>query len=94
MRQRRQTENIQNIGNGPGKLCQALGIERKWDGLSVCSDQSPVYILANNEIPDTEIIKGPRVGVSYAEECAYWDWRFYIKDNPFVSKPKVVRYTH
>ena len=37
-------------------------------------------------IEEVDIQAGPRVGVDYAEECAAWPWRFYIKNSRWVSK--------
>jgi DNA-3-methyladenine glycosylase len=45
-----------------------------------------------SQVEPFDIVSAPRIGVDYAEDAAEYLWRFYIKDNPFVSK-KVKRET-
>ncbi len=92
IRQRRPKAKKYNQTNGPGKVCQALGITRKHNGLSLYDSTNPVYIADNQNITANNVIKSPRVGIAYAEECALWDWRFRIKDNPWTSTPHTVNY--
>ncbi len=92
MKSRRKIKPIKQLANGPGKLCQALGITREHNGNPYYSAKSLIWIGDNKTISDTEIIKSPRVGIAYAEECAHWPWRFRIKDNPFTSPPAQVVY--
>lgn len=83
MCQRRKTPDIRNLTTGPGKLCQALGITRKeHDGISLTG--SELWISPRTETP--QIVAAPRIGIDYAEEYKDKLWRFYIKDNPFVSR--------
>ncbi|NNF23118.1 MAG: DNA-3-methyladenine glycosylase [Saprospiraceae bacterium] len=89
---RRQGVSNYNLTNGPGKLCQALGITRDQNSVRLYTKDSPIYILKGVDIPESEIIRSPRVGISYAQECAHWPWRFRIKNNPWTSKPETVRY--
>lgn len=72
---------IKNLTNGPAKLCEALGIERKHNGTDLDNDE--IYILDNAPLPESQIISATRVGIKKSKELM---WRFYIKDNPFVSK--------
>lgn len=77
------SNKIQNYTNGPGKLCMALNIDKSHDGLDfVMSDE--IFILHNEE--DFEIVESKRINIDYAEEYKDKLWRFYIKDNSFVSK--------
>ncbi len=81
------------ITNGPGKLAIALGIEKSLDACEL-NDSSPIIILDGGEIQEDNIYCGPRVGMTkHVGDCAHRPWRFYIKDNPWVSKPLVVDYT-
>ncbi|MBT8190111.1 MAG: DNA-3-methyladenine glycosylase [Bacteroidia bacterium] len=89
---RRQGVSNYNLTNGPGKLCQALGITRDQNSVRLYTKDSPIYIVKGVDIPESEIIRSPRVGISYAQECAHWPWRFRIKNNPWTSKPETVRY--
>lgn len=74
-----------NLTNGPGKLCMALNIDRSLNGEDLCKDN--IYILENND-KDFDIESSKRIGIDYAEEAAEYKWRFYIKDNIYVSKTK------
>ena len=42
-------------------------------------------------LPRTAIARGPRVGIDYAERWAAMPWRFWIRGNPFVSRPHGAR---
>ena len=37
------------------------------------------------ELKDLEIIESKRIGIEYSEEAQDYLWRYYIKENPFVS---------
>jgi DNA-3-methyladenine glycosylase len=84
MRDRRQTHSDRNLTSGPGKLCIAMGIDRKMDREDLLGER--VWIEEGEKIPGTRIATGPRVGIDYAEEWTEKPWRFWLKDNPFVSK--------
>jgi DNA-3-methyladenine glycosylase len=74
-----------NLTNGPGRLCIAMGISRAQNlqDLTV----SPLYLEDAPEVPLDEIVASKRVGVDYAGEWKDLPWRFYVKNNLFVSKP-------
>jgi DNA-3-methyladenine glycosylase len=72
-----------NLTNGPGKLCQALEIDRRLNNCDLCKNE--LYIL-DPEKYDFTIESAKRIGIDYAEEAADYPWRFYIKDNIYVSK--------
>lgn len=71
-----------NITNGPGKLCIAMGIDRSSNGADLCGEE--FYIEDSEDEP--EIVRAKRIGIDYAEEAAEFLWRYYIKDNQYVSK--------
>ena len=77
-----------DIATGPGKLCQALGIDRALDGHRL--DQPPLTITRGEPVGVEEIAAGPRVGVDYAGEAAAWPLRFAVRGNPHVSKPRII----
>ncbi len=85
MRKRRQTKQLQNLCSGPGKVCQALGITKNEYGLDLCAADSPLRLIRYRHITDAQIASSPRINVAYAEEAAAWPWRFYVKENPYVS---------
>lgn len=71
----------QNLTNGPGKLCIAMGINKSDNEKDLCSDN--FYLEDDNYVPS--IVTSKRIGIDYAEEAVHYPWRFYIKDNEFVS---------
>jgi DNA-3-methyladenine glycosylase len=74
------------ITMGPGSVAQALGISRQINAISLQSDT--LWIEDRGMIiPDSDIAAVPRVGVAYAKEDALLPYRFYVKGNPYVSKP-------
>ncbi|MCP5063061.1 MAG: DNA-3-methyladenine glycosylase [Ignavibacteriae bacterium] len=70
-----------NLLNGPGKICQAFGISKKQYGMDLLSNE--IYLLDAPKIPKNEIVQTTRIGIKKSKELP---WRFYIKDNPNVSK--------
>jgi DNA-3-methyladenine glycosylase len=69
------------VANGPGKLCQALGIDRRHYGADLCG---PSLFLA--EAPRVRVARARRVGIDYAGDWAEKPWRFYEPGNPYVSR--------
>jgi DNA-3-methyladenine glycosylase len=75
-----------NITSGPGSVAKALGISRNINAFSLQSDT--IWVEDKGLIfSDEQIAAVPRVGVSYAGEDALLPYRFYVKGNPYVSKP-------
>lgn len=75
-----------NITKGPGSVAKALGISRKINAVSL---QSDVIWIEDRGLtfPDKDLAAGPRVGVDYAGNDALLPYRFYVKENIYVSKP-------
>jgi DNA-3-methyladenine glycosylase len=69
------------LTNGPGKVCQALRIDRRFNGHDL--RQVPLVLVLKEPIVADQIVQTTRVGISRAKGEP---WRFYIKDSPFVSK--------
>ncbi len=89
MRQRRTAARRDtDLCSGPAKLCQALRIDRSLDGQDLVNGPA-LFIerVRKTVLPKPRIVTGPRVGIGYADEWADKPLRFYIKDNPHVSKP-------
>lgn len=82
------------LTNGPGKLAVALGIQKEMDGTSLWKPNSKITILDTEiMIANDDIVCGPRVGMSvHVGSCSHRPWRFYFKDNPWVSKLLKVEY--
>jgi DNA-3-methyladenine glycosylase len=84
MKLRRNGQSERNLTNGPGKLCIAMGIDRTFDRADLLGKK--VWIEEAERVPRSRIVSGPRVGIDYAEEWVDKPWRFWITDNPFVSR--------
>ena len=80
MRRRRGLSDARALCSGPGKLCQALAVTHKLNGLAL--DQAPFDLRARTVAP--EIVVGARIGISKAVEHP---WRYGLKGSPFLSKP-------
>jgi len=78
-------KNIEGRTQGPGLLCNALRIDKRLNAHDLLSDD--FYIAAPPKTDPFAIVKRPRIGVDYARHWAKRHLRFYIKDNPFVSRP-------
>lgn len=83
MAERRHTREPRNLASGPGKLCEAFGIDRSLNGSDLCGDV--LFIRDEGEAPP-EIIATPRIGVDYAGKWKNKPWRFVVRGNDFVSK--------
>lgn len=70
------------LTNGPGKLCGALSIDRNVNGKDLCGNK---LYLEEGEDQEFSIVTTKRVGIDYSEEARDYPWRFYIKDNEYVS---------
>jgi DNA-3-methyladenine glycosylase len=86
MLQRTGAKNIARITSGPGKLTKALGIDRKMNAKYLLENEIWVED-AGTKIARNMIVAAPRIGIDYAGEDANLLWRFFVKDNPWVSKP-------
>ena len=84
IRKRRHLHTEHNLTNGPGKLCIALGIDRRLDRADLLGDR--VWLEPGEKVPPSRIGSGPRIGIDYAGEWTAKPWRFWIRNNAFVSK--------
>lgn len=87
MRERRPVRRDRDLTSGPGKLCRALGLDISFNAESLLGER--VWIeAAEKRLAPRAIASGPRIGIDYAEEYREKPWRFWVKDNPYVSKPR------
>jgi DNA-3-methyladenine glycosylase len=84
MRERRKCKHDNQLTSGPGKLTQALGITRKHNGLWL--QDNDLWIEEGEKINNKQIQAAKRIGIDYAGEDADLPWRFYLRDNIWVSK--------
>jgi DNA-3-methyladenine glycosylase len=80
MRRRRSQHEERALCSGPGKLCEALGVTQKHNGLPL--DRAPFELRARKEIP--KIASGVRIGITKAAEKP---WRYGLLGSKFLSKP-------
>jgi DNA-3-methyladenine glycosylase len=72
-----------NLARGPGRLCMAMGITKVQNKLDIT--KPPLYVENAQLVNAEEIVATTRVGVDYAGEWKNSPWRFYIKENKYVS---------
>lgn len=81
---RKGKKDDRQLTNGPGKLCQAMGVTGKFNGQSL---NGPGLYLAETpasyQLPAFETVTSKRIGITRGVD---FPWRYYVKDNPFVSK--------
>jgi len=72
------------LTKGPGNVSKALGIFTKHSGNSLLGNE--IFIAGDGfSYPANDIKASPRIGVEYAGKDAKLPFRFYVKENPFVS---------
>lgn len=70
-----------DLTNGPGKLCAALGIDARHNALPLT--RPPLVVREGRPVPRARIVVTPRIGIT---QSADWPLRWYIADNPYVSR--------
>jgi len=80
MRRNRGTTRPRDLARGPGRLAQALRIDRSLDGIDLCRE-GPLWLAHGGGEPG-EIGQGIRIGIS---KDADRPLRFYVRGSPFVS---------
>ena len=79
-----------DLGGGPGRLTQALGIDLGWNGLPVtrgarAAATAPGRLrLRPADPPAARVAASPRIGVRHAADVP---WRFCDPDSPCLSRP-------
>ena len=79
-----------DLARGPARLCQALAIDRAFNGADVCDPGSPLRIRAGRGVAPGMTRRGPRTGVSRGADT---EWRYWLDAEPTVSayRPHVPR---
>lgn len=81
MGKRRGLADERRLCAGPGRLCQALGINGTFNGRAL--DEKPFLLTKGTQAPS--ILAGPRIGISKGAETP---WRFCIEGSGFLSRPQ------
>lgn len=82
MAARRSRQQLGDLCSGPGKLAQALGVDRRSDGADLVGGDE-VWIESGTPAPAPEVVASARVGISVGVERP---WRFLVRDDPFLSR--------
>jgi DNA-3-methyladenine glycosylase len=82
MRRNRNQTDIHMLASGPGRFAQAFGIRDTLLSGKTLTEAGFTLRLSSEAAPVQNIVSGPRVGIRHAVDNP---WRFYLKDNPFVS---------
>jgi DNA-3-methyladenine glycosylase len=80
MRERRGLDDVRLLAAGPGRLCQALGVTRDHDGLSL---DAPPFEL-RSPARSVELVAGARIGISVATDVP---WRYAEAGSRYLSRP-------
>jgi DNA-3-methyladenine glycosylase len=78
-------KNLEGSTRGPGRLCRAMEIDRRLNGCDLLGDD--FFLVDPGDAAPPRVVERPRVGVDYAGRWAKRHLRFYIRGNPFVSRP-------
>jgi len=66
--------------DGPAKICQALDIDKRFNGADLCAPQADLFVEKGQSIPEARVTAGPRVGLNTVPEP--WKsipWRFLVE---------------
>lgn len=88
MQRRRSVGKPRDLTNGPAKLCEAMDIDRRFDGIDLCDAKSALFIAENPSVNRFRRERGPvivttRIGITRA---AALPLRFYLDSSHFVSR--------
>jgi DNA-3-methyladenine glycosylase len=93
-RRKNSRQRERDLARGPGRLCQALGIDRSLDGADACAPDGPIGISPAEAFDQAEVAGsaairvGPRVGISKAADLP---WRYWLAGDGHVSAYKALR---
>ncbi|MEO8626415.1 MAG: DNA-3-methyladenine glycosylase [Candidatus Limnocylindrales bacterium] len=89
-RRGRPTDPTYRLCSGPAMVCQGLAVDRSFSGHDLTLGEGlwlarPDTSMSARVRSETQIVSGPRIGVSYAGEWATKPWRFWVAGNRSVS---------
>jgi len=82
MKKRRGIEKIHELTSGPGKLCQAMSIDRSLNGADLGGEK---LYLTDDGYAGFKIKKSPRIGIRVGMDK---HWRFFVQGSEYVTKSK------
>ncbi len=83
MQANRPGARLRDLARGPGRLAQALEVDRGLDGINLCTDAR--LWLAEDDAPTGEVASSARIGITKEAERVL---RFFVRGSPFVSGPR------
>jgi DNA-3-methyladenine glycosylase len=86
MQQNRGGRSGPALTSGPARLCQALDIDRRFDGKDLCAADATLFVEQGGGVSDEQVATGPRIGVRGDETALSVAWRFHVRSSPFVSR--------
>jgi len=83
MRKRR--GRADHLTDGPAKLAQALGIDKRWNGIDLCAFDTPLFIEECPQLPSRKIFTAPRIGLGATPEpwlTKRWNFKLAVTRQP------------
>ncbi|MGV8943072.1 DNA-3-methyladenine glycosylase [Thermomonas sp.] len=74
-----------DIASGPGRLGQAMGMDRTFDGADLVTGDRGIWIASDGMAPPASPVVSPRIGIRHAVEHP---WRWHVPGHPHVSGPR------
>ena len=75
-----------HLASGPARLCQAMAVDRTFDGHDLTSGEGLWLTAGEGLARESTVMSGPRVGVDYAGDWSQRPWRFWVGGNRSVSR--------
>ena len=93
LRKRRGGRPDEQLASGPGRLCEALAIDRVFDGADLCAPDALLFLELGSPVSDSATGCGPRINVRGDATAQGAPWRLFLAGNRFVSRTaqKLVR---
>ena len=71
-----------DLASGPGKLAQAFGLDRAFDGADLVIGDCGITLVSDGVPPPAQPVVGPRIGITKAVDLP---WHWHVPDHPHVS---------
>jgi len=86
MRRRRGPAGDRDLTGGPARLCQALAIDRSFDGHDLCAPEANLFLETGVPVPELDVSKSPRVGLNKVPEpWRSFPWRFLVRPSALTA---------
>jgi len=78
------------LASGPARLCQAFGLDLKWNRSDLCAGD--LWIETGEPVPDRDVATSPRIGCqNVPPPWGTIPWRFYVAQSPHVTPGRAAR---